>query len=69
MIDVARNEGSGNASITRLVEIVRDHGASRVGVPREITSVDLAQFFNQKHPTNMVPKNAAEAVADFFLDR
>ena len=66
---LAKNEGIGNASVARLVEIVRDYATARVGLPAGVTFTDMAQFYKQKHPSNMPRKTVPEVVAEFIADR
>ena len=66
---LAKNEGHANASISRLVEIVRDHATARASLPPNVTLTEAAQFHKQKHPANMPRKTVAEAVAEFIADR
>jgi hypothetical protein len=66
---LAKNEGIGNASASRLVEIVRDHATARASLPQGVTLAEAAQFYKQKHPANMLRKTVAEVVAEFIADR
>ena len=66
---LAKNEGIGNASASRLVEIVRDYATARAGLPPGVTLAETAQFYKQKHPANMPRKSVAEVVAEFIADR
>jgi integrase len=66
---LARNEGHANASVSRLVEIVRDHATARASLLAGVTLTDAAQFYKQKHPANMPRKTVAEVVAEFIADR
>jgi integrase len=66
---LAKNEGIGNASAARLVEIVRDHATARASLPQSVTLAEAAQFYKQKHPANMPRKTVAEVVAEFIADR
>ena len=69
LVLLARNEGIGNASASRLVEIVRDYATARAGLPSGVTLAETAQFYKQKHPANMPRKTVAEVVAEFIADR
>ena len=69
LVLLAKNEGIGNASVSRLVEIVRDYAAARVGLPAGVTLAEIAQFYKQKHPANMQRKSVAEVVTEFIADR
>ena len=66
---LAKNEGIGHASASRLVEIVRDYTAARTGLPPDVTLAEISQFYKQKHPANMQRKSVAEVVAEFITDR
>lgn len=66
---LARNEGSGNASFTRLLEIVRDYSAARVALPAGATLAEAVQFFATRHPANMPRRTVAETCAEFIEDR
>ena len=66
---LAKNEGIGNASAARLVEIVRDYATARAGLPQGVTLAEMAQFYKQKHPANMPRKTVAEVVEEFIADR
>jgi integrase len=66
---LAKNEGIGSASVARLVEIVRDYATARAGLPSGVTLAETAQFYKQKHPSNMPRKTVAEVVAEFIADR
>ncbi len=61
---LAKNEGIGSASASRLVEIVRDYTTARAGLPKGVTLAESAQFYKQKHPANMPRKTVAEVVAE-----
>src|SRR5271170_6742815 len=50
LVLLAKNEGIGNASASRLVEIVRDHAIARASLPQGVTLAEAAQFYKQKHP-------------------
>ena len=69
LVLLAKNEGIGNASVSRLVEIVRDYAAARVGLPPGVTLAEMGLFYKQKHPANMPRKTVAEVVAEFIADR
>jgi integrase len=66
---VARNEGNGNGNASRLVQIVRDHGAARAILPPDVTDEAAAQYYKEKHPSNLPRKTVAEGVAEFITDR
>ena len=66
---LARNEGIGNASASRLVEIVRDHTTVRAILPEGVTLVEAAQFYKQKHPANMPRRTVSEVIEEFIADR
>lgn len=69
LVLLAKNEGIGNASVSRLVEIVRDNATARANLPSGVTLAETAQFYKQKHPANMPIKTVAEAAAEFIADR
>jgi len=69
LVLLAKNEGIGNASVPRLVEIVRDYATARAGLPAGVTLAETVQFYRQKHPANMPRKTVAEVVAEFIADR
>jgi integrase len=69
LVLLAKSEGVGNTSVSRLVEIVRDYTAARVGLPPDVTQAEISQFYKQKHPANMPRKIVAEVVAEFIADR
>lgn len=69
LVLLAKNEGIGNASVSRLVEIVRDNATARANLPSGVTLAETAQFYKQKHPANMPRKTVAEAAAEFIADR
>ena len=69
LVLLGRNEGIGNASASRLVEIVRDYTTARANLPAGVTLAECAQFYKQKHPANMLRKTVAEVVAEFIADR
>ena len=69
LVLLAKNEGIGNASVPRLVEIVRDYAIARAGLPKDVTLAEMGQFYKQKHPANMPRKTVAEVVAEFIADR
>jgi integrase len=66
---LAKNEGIGSASVARLVEIVHDYATARASLPSGVTLAETAQFYKQKHPSNMPRKTVAEVVAEFIADR
>ncbi|MGA2029407.1 MAG: site-specific integrase [Verrucomicrobiota bacterium] len=66
---LAKNEGIGNASAARLVEIVRDYTTARASLLPGVTLTEAMQFYKQKHPSNMPRKIVAEVVAEFIADR
>ncbi len=66
---LAKNEGIAKANAARLVEIVRDYTTARAGLPPGVTLTETAQFYKQKHPTNMARKTVAEVVAEFIANR
>jgi integrase len=66
---LAENEGIGNADPSRLVEIVHDYATARASLPSGVTLTETAQFYKQKHPSNMPRKAVAEVVAEFIADR
>ena len=67
--DLAKADGSGNATIPRLIEIVRDYTAARVALPKGATLAEAAKFFAQRHPSNMPRKTVTEIAAEFIADR
>jgi len=69
LVLLAKVEGIGNASVSRLVEIVRDYTAARVGLPPDVTLAEISQFYKQKHPANMQRKTVAKVVEEFIADR
>jgi integrase len=66
---LSKTDGTGNTSVERLVQIVRDYAAARVHLPLDVTLSETAQFYKQKHPANMPRKTVAEVVAEFIADR
>jgi integrase len=66
---LAKNEGIGNASASRLVEIVRDYATARANLSKGVTLAETALFYKQKHPANMPRRTVAEVVAEFIADR
>ncbi len=66
---LAKTEGIANATVARLVDIVRDYTIARGNLPKDITLAEVVQFFRQKHPTNMPRKTVAEVVTEFIADR
>lgn len=66
---LAQTEGTGNATASRLVEIVRDYATARAGLPKDVTLAEVAQFYKQKHPANQPRRTVAEVVAEFIADR
>jgi len=66
---LAKTEGLGNATVSRLIDIVRDYAAARADLPAGVTLAETAQFYQQKHPANMPRKSVAEVVAQFIADR
>src|SRR5277367_939868 len=66
LVLLAKNEGIGNASVSRLVEIVRDYTAARAGLPKDVTLAELSQFYKQKHPANLKRKTVSEVVTEFI---
>ena len=69
LVLLASNEGIGNASVPRLVEIVRDYATARAGLRAGVTLAETVQFYNQKHPANMPRKTVSEVVDEFIADR
>jgi integrase len=69
LVLLAKNEGIGHASASRLVEIVRDYAMARASLLPGVTLAEAAQFYQQKHPANMPRKSVAEVVAEFIADR
>ena len=69
LVLLAKNEGIGNASVSRLIEIVRDYATARVNLPAGVTLAEAAQFYVQKHPANMPRKTVTEVVTEFIADR
>lgn len=67
--ELAKADGSDNATIPRLIEIVRDYTAARVALPKGTTLAEAAKFFAQRHPANMPRKTVAEIAAEFIADR
>ncbi|HEX7619373.1 MAG TPA: hypothetical protein VF480_11730, partial [Verrucomicrobiae bacterium] len=43
LVLLAKNEGIGNATVSRLVEIVRDNAIARAGLPKDVTLAEMAQ--------------------------
>ena len=66
---LGKADGSDNATIPRLIEIVRDYTAARVALPKGATLTEAAQFFAERHPANMPRKTVAEIAAEFIADR
>ncbi|MGO8836061.1 MAG: tyrosine recombinase XerC [Limisphaerales bacterium] len=66
---LAKNEGIAHATVSRLVEIVRDYATARAGLPKGVTLAEMGQFYKQKHPANMPRKTVAEVVEEFIADR
>ena len=66
---LAQTEGIGNANAARLVEIVRDYASARANLPQGVTLAETAEFYRQKHPSNMPRKTVPEVVAEFIADR
>jgi len=69
LVLLAENEGIRNASVSRLVEIVRDYATTRASLLKGVTLGETAQFYKQKHPANIPRKTVAEVVAEFIADR
>lgn len=69
LVLLAKSEGIGNVSVSRLVEIVRDYATARAGLPNHVTFAEMAQFYKQKHPANLPRKTVAEVVTEFIADR
>jgi integrase len=69
LVLLAKNEGIAHATVSRLVEIVRDYAIARAGLPKDVTFAEMGQFYKQKHPANMPRKTVAEVVAEFIADR
>ena len=69
LVLLAENEGIGNVSVSRLLDIVRDYTAARVGLPPSVPLAEISQFYQQRNPANMARKSVAEIVADFIADR
>ncbi len=69
LVLLAKNEGIGNTSVPRLVEIVRDYATAQADLPAGVTLAEAAQFYKQKHPANMPRKSVAEVVTEFIADR
>ena len=66
---LAEIEGNGAATALPLVEIIRDYAKARANLPSGVTLAETAQFYVQKHPSNMPRKTVAEVVAEFIADR
>jgi len=66
---LASTEGVANASVARLVEIVRDYATARPNLPKDVTLAEASLYYKQKHPTNMPRKTVAEVVTEFIADR
>lgn len=66
---LSKVDGPANATVARLIEIVRDYAAARPYISKDVTFVEMAQFHKLKHPANMTRKTVTEAVADFIADR
>ena len=49
LVLLAKNEGIGNASVSRLVEIVRDYTAARVALPSGVMLAEISQFYKQNN--------------------
>jgi hypothetical protein len=69
LVLLVKIEGIANASVSRLVEIIRDYTAARLGLPPGVTLAETSQFYKQKHPANMARKTVAEVVTEFIADR
>ncbi len=67
--ELAKADGSDNATISRLIEVVRDYTAARVALPKGATLAEAAKFFAHRHPANMPRKTVAEITAEFIADR
>jgi len=66
---LGKHEGTSNARVARLVEIVRDYSGARACLPPTATLTEAAQFFSARHPANMPRKAVAEVVAELIADR
>lgn len=69
LAELAKAEGSANATIPRLIEVVRDYTAARVALPSGSTLAEAAKFYAERHPANMPRKTVAEITAEFIADR
>ena len=66
---LGKHEGTGNARVTRLVEIVRDYAGACASLPPTATLTEAVLFFSARHPANMPRKTVAEVVAEMITDR
>lgn len=66
---LAQKEGTGNATVARLVDILRDYTAATEHLPKGATLAECVRFFATKHPSNMPRRTVEEVVTEFIADR
>jgi len=66
---LAEKEGTSNATVTRLVEIIRDYATAGAKLPKGATFTEAVRDYALRHPSNMPRKTVAEVVSDFIADR
>ena len=66
---LAEKEGINNATVSRLIEIVRDYATAIAALPKGATLTEAVRFYAQRHPSNMARKMVGEVVTEFIADR
>ena len=66
---LAEQEGTGDATVSRLIRIVADYTTANKELPKGATLTEAARYYAQRHPANMPKKTLAEVVREFIDDR
>lgn len=69
LVHLAKIEGTGRATVSRLIEIVRDHADARASLPPGTTLAEAALYFAQRHPANAPRRTILEIKTEFIADR
>lgn len=69
MAELAKAEGTGTATIRRLIDLVTDYSQARKHLPQGASLTDAAKFFADRHPANMPRMSIAAVVTEFIADR
>ena len=66
---LAKAEGPGYATPSRLVQVVQDYAAAVQTLPVGTSLSQAAEYFARRHPGNLASRTVTEAVQEFIADR